>query len=260
MYRKPMGEIQLDLKSKLVRLLWSKKWLSTYRFLKTSKGKKQAKRLVLGVTSPLSIALDNEAPLQIIETLLELAPQTALLADRNGMIPLHIACLNGAPSDVIQLLTNHDQGSAVLILSSEKKTALHYLTKFICDPLEINRCKQRSSIRPSSNGSNHVSDSVMCTCGIFSSEDIVDHFKAVQNLILVAPDSIWLRDQYGETVFDILKNHRSCDTNSECAAVAQILAQRSSSDLNCHRKLSKINNDNLPEVLHSYILQVLNRR
>jgi ankyrin repeat protein len=53
---------------------------------------------------PLHRACSEKAPLNVIELLVETWPNAVKEKDCNGCLPLHIACNNNAPLDVIQLL------------------------------------------------------------------------------------------------------------------------------------------------------------
>lgn len=68
-------------------------------------------------------------PADIIQALLEAAPETVTWADSHGWLPLHHACANGASGEVLQILTDaYPEGKTKQ--DSQNRTPLHfYLTQ-----------------------------------------------------------------------------------------------------------------------------------
>lgn len=68
-------------------------------------------------------------PADIVQALLEAAPETVTWADSHGWLPLHHACANGASGDVLQILTDaYPEGKTKQ--DSQNRTPLHfYLTQ-----------------------------------------------------------------------------------------------------------------------------------
>lgn len=65
--------------------------------------------------TPLDVILrKRRPPLDVIETLIHYAPETLRLKDRDGMLPLHCACMYGASLKVLNLLIQADPESIVM--------------------------------------------------------------------------------------------------------------------------------------------------
>ena len=77
--------------------------------------------------SILCIACSHNAPADILKDLLDIDPSSAIVADDHGMLPLHVACLVGAPAASIEVLLNIESGaSAVGYVDNFQRTPLHY--------------------------------------------------------------------------------------------------------------------------------------
>ena len=59
-----------------------------------------------GVTPLHLVCKLPNPPADIVQALLEEAPDTVILADTHGWIPLHRACASGASGEVLKILTN----------------------------------------------------------------------------------------------------------------------------------------------------------
>ena len=70
-----------------------------------------------------------DPPVDIVQALLEAAPETVTLTDSHGWLPLHHACANGASKEVLKLLTDaYPLGKTKQ--DSQNRTPLHfYLTQ-----------------------------------------------------------------------------------------------------------------------------------
>mmetsp|Transcript_4676 Transcript_4676/g.7059 ORF Transcript_4676/g.7059 Transcript_4676/m.7059 type:complete len:918 (+) Transcript_4676:152-2905(+) len=77
-------------------------------------------------STPLHVACKlPDPPSDIIQKLIDCAPETVSWADSNGWLPLHIACATGAPGDVLSLLVeSYPEGK---VAQDERlRTPLHF--------------------------------------------------------------------------------------------------------------------------------------
>mmetsp|Transcript_6677 Transcript_6677/g.12550 ORF Transcript_6677/g.12550 Transcript_6677/m.12550 type:complete len:455 (-) Transcript_6677:88-1452(-) len=136
----------VHLRSKLVKSMFSQKWKRVRQFLKTKVAIEQVKSFdsFKGVTI-LSIASSLNPPADVIKILLSIEPLHSLQVDTYGMLPLHIACMNGASSDSIEALLNHDDGACVQAIDMFKRTPLHYAVQYICEPGDMSTIESHGS-------------------------------------------------------------------------------------------------------------------
>lgn len=149
-----------------------KQWKDIRKKLRSGKGN----QLVLatgcyGITT-LALALGHNAPLDIIQLILNLDPSLAEQKDVLGASPLHIACLNGAPVPSIKLLIER-YPHLVADRDSDQRTPLHHAVEFICR-LERNDDYDRDGI-----------------------------FDVISILIEKAPDIIHWTDKHGDSPLDL---------------------------------------------------------
>ncbi len=61
--------------------------------------------------TPLHLVLGRAVPIDVVEMLIQLAPETLRMKNSNGKLPLHLACLFGTSLEILDLLiTNYPQG------------------------------------------------------------------------------------------------------------------------------------------------------
>ena len=108
-----------------------KQWRDIRKKLQSKKGSQLVEATgCYGITT-LALALGHNAPLDIIELILDLDPSLAEQKDVLGASPLHIACLNGAPVPSIKLLIER-YPHLVEDKDSDQRTPLHHAVEFIC--------------------------------------------------------------------------------------------------------------------------------
>lgn len=126
--------------------------------------------------SCLSLALGYQAPLEIINMMIEVDPQLAFRKDAFGATALHVACLNGASPNLVDLLLKrHDEIAYEVDL--DKRGALHHAVEYACDREVI-----------------HHED--------YTHDTYVD---VIQNLCNAAPDMLYCYDNTGETPIDLVQ-------------------------------------------------------
>lgn len=108
-----------------------RRWKAVRRQLKSNKGK----NLVLATgcygISSLSMALGYNAPLDIIEEILNLRPELGTQRDVLRANPLHVACLNGADFSLIKLLIDR-YPRLVQDFDTDLRTPLHHAVEYTC--------------------------------------------------------------------------------------------------------------------------------
>jgi hypothetical protein len=140
--------------------MFTHKWKRVRQLLKTKGAIEQVKSVdsFKGITI-LSIASSLNPPVDVIKILLSIEPLHSLQVDCYGMLPLHIACMNGASSDAIEALLGHDDGACVQAIDMFKRTPLHYAVQYVCEPDAMSGESHGSSISdtfPNFNPNNNV--------------------------------------------------------------------------------------------------------
>jgi Ankyrin repeats (3 copies) len=79
----------------------------------------------------LMCKLDNP-PTEVIEGLVEAAPEVVSWVDAHGWLPLHYACVSGASTEVLRLLTSKFPESK-LVQDNQGRTPLHFYVTRIAD-------------------------------------------------------------------------------------------------------------------------------
>lgn len=105
-----------------------------------------------GKTS-VHLALQNQCrEPEVFETLLEASPETLLMEDNEGMVPLHYACRHQAAPEVVGLLLHlhPDRGHAAVSRRDQRgRTPLHYAERFDSPPEVIDMLR---SVNPGPSG------------------------------------------------------------------------------------------------------------
>lgn len=121
---------QNDLQS-IFRDMRKCRWKKVSKALTSSRGESLCCLRDPSGLSLLSVAAMSMPPLDILQLLLELNPAASLEPDDYGSIPLHLACLNGASSDIIRILLEHDNGiSASVPDLIDGRVPLHHAVEF----------------------------------------------------------------------------------------------------------------------------------
>lgn len=127
---RPLTKADANLRRELVEQTWERirKWLWAHQ----DPAEREAAATVRGNNdaTPLhNVCKLTNPPADIVQALLEVAPETVTWADSHGWLPLHHACANGASGDVLQILTEaFPEGKTKQ--DSQNRTPLHfYLTQ-----------------------------------------------------------------------------------------------------------------------------------
>mmetsp|Transcript_16923 Transcript_16923/g.21414 ORF Transcript_16923/g.21414 Transcript_16923/m.21414 type:complete len:293 (-) Transcript_16923:178-1056(-) len=161
--------------SSFLSLFEKQKWKAIRNRLKSRKAAQFVRATGCFGISTLALALGHNAPLEIVETILDLDPTLALQKDVLGASPLHIACLNGAPLHSIKLLVQR-YPHLVPDRDSDLRTPLHHAVEFICRM---------------DNGVLH------------QDQDSQSMLDIVKELISVSPDTIHWTDKHGDSPLDL---------------------------------------------------------
>jgi hypothetical protein len=127
----------------------------------------------------LGLCVGLDAPIDILVRILSLHPQQAFEVDLFGASALHIACLNGASIQAVQLLTDACKG-LVSTVDADDRLPIHHTADCLSrDEMDVNRC--------------------------------VDVMRLMLN---IEPEIINARDKNGDTPVDLIQRAR-CEDNNE---------------------------------------------
>lgn len=174
-------------------------------------------QLDTGVTV-LGLTLSCDPPADIIETMLKIESINSLKVDRLGMLPLHLACMNGASHECVRLVLENDGGACAQAIDNMKKAPLHYVVEYISDPIGSprvdgkiledgspmsisNDAPSSSSIKSKPSAGNSNSSTMTMTQDKFH-----EQLAVLQMLLLASPDIVMYSDAGGRTPIDILQD------------------------------------------------------
>lgn len=136
----------------------------------------------------------NDPPKQIVNDLVNAAPEIASFADAHGWLPLHHACANGASTEVLQILiaAYHD---GKLIQDNQNRTPLHFYATRNADSAEV---MTRNVTLLADTGAAELSDRggmlpMHYACAYGSSAEVL------KVLYEAYPDSLRTKDNKGKT-------------------------------------------------------------
>lgn len=117
---------------RMFSLIRNAKWDEVRKKLNSSKGKDWSRVVDESGLSLLGMALGSQTPRDIVELILLLNPGSVYYRDKFGALPLHVGCLNGISSDVVQMIIDIDDGYSARVADSDNRTALHHAVEFSC--------------------------------------------------------------------------------------------------------------------------------
>lgn len=159
--------------SNFLTLFEKQKWRAIRNRLKSKKATQFVRATGCFGISTLALALGHNAPIDIVETILDLDPTLALQKDVLGASPLHVACLNGAPFHSIKLIVQR-YPHLVPDRDSDLRTPLHHAVEFIC----------------------RMDDSVPL-------QDQDSMLDIIKELMSVSPETIHWTDRHGDSPLDL---------------------------------------------------------
>lgn len=238
----------VGVRTKLVKLICKKKWAKVKKLLKSRAGSVQARQFNTYQTSPLGIAVMQQPPLEIVEMLIAIDESLVFHMDCYGMIPLHIACRNGASSEVIDALLKCNNGAGAQVTDAGSRTPLHYCMEYICNPLY--QGMQTSTIRGGdynghgSRDHRHHRDDLDLESSVtslstfqqtelsesgtilsMSPEEFEDYLVIVKELVSIAPNTVLYPDSNGDTPIDILQDCKATRTRGPKWERADIMCE-----------------------------------
>lgn len=161
-----------------------------------------------------------DPPSDIIETILKIESINSLKVDNLGMLPLHLACINGASQECVRLVLENDGGACAQAIDNMKKAPLHYAAEYICDPtgnafadeiledaspMSISNDTPSSSMKektPTSSAGNNSNSSTMT----MTQDKFHEQLGVLQMLLIASPDIVMYSDASGRTPIDILQD------------------------------------------------------
>lgn len=212
----------LNRQSKLVKLIFVQKWKRVRQYLITKAGitEARASSCSRGITI-LSLAVNYDAPVDIVHEILKIEPLHSLEVDSYGMLPLHVACINGASPEIIKLLLDHDQGACTEAIDTMRRAPLHYAVQYICQPTELlSSFRDGSTIKSfASSLSNSVDlykpkrpivkrgNTNSVSSNLTMNEDSFQtQIRVIEILTNAAPEIIFFADRNNQTPIDILQD------------------------------------------------------
>lgn len=207
--------------SKLVKNILLRKWKKVRNLLGTKEGIKQAKEEFQKGLTILSIAASRDPPIDIISTLIRIEPLHTLQADNYGMLPLHIACMNGACVDTIKTVLDHDVGACAQAIDVMKRSPLHYAVQYVCQPfrkdldvgnlssLHSSQASKEHSLMTSLTSKRNSSRGFRsddCSTMTMSQDRFQEQMQVIKILIQASPDIVNFADINNNTPIDILQD------------------------------------------------------
>jgi len=139
----------------------------------------------------LGMAVGYLAPLDILQGISKQTPNLITQKDIREMIPLHIACINGAPIEVVKWLikqyndqTNDSTSSSTLVTTKDGKLPIHYAVEYICQSNEDKENTKHSAP---------------------NDKDVMRFTVVIQYLCSLSPHSIRIKDNKGHSPLDIVQ-------------------------------------------------------
>lgn len=209
-------EMKYDIET-FLSLMQSAKWRKVRKILRSPIGREICQQSDKSNLTPLGAAFGCNAPYDIAKKILNYCPAAILKSDDYGSTALHLGCLNGANSEVIDLLLQHDLGKdAALMLDSCHHTPLHHTVLNTCASIEDDR-RSRSS-----RGSSSAERSYSIPSAWFHINDdlyidsmITNSFKIILHFCIALPEVVVLSTIDGDTPLDMIQNKRLTVSNVE---------------------------------------------
>jgi hypothetical protein len=189
---------------RLTDALYAQDWKKAVKVLQSREYKKRTVfSLSLAASSAssassiraLGIAFSVSAQRQISEAVINQRGQQTLL-------PIHIACMNGAPSTAIQAIIGKHTKACLMAIDPRDRTPLHYSIEFLCNPKNTMRLHSKRMIKQLKKGEKNKNISLMT----ISEKDFMDRMQTIKMLARASPESVYHADEDGNTPIDIVHN------------------------------------------------------
>ncbi len=188
-------------RSPLCRYTTTRRWTLLCRHLRTQSGLDFLNEF----PESFHFILDYGPTQKVVQTILRRCPGITHFLNKFGMTPLHIVCATGGSSDIVKILIEHEKkygmkGSCAKAVDAGLNTPLHYVAKYLTDPLHLG-----------ASGSS----TVFATCSIVEPDHFEDILLSIHEIISVARQTIHCRNLKHETPFDIFMEFLE-DNSTRC--------------------------------------------
>lgn len=167
--------------------------------------------------SLLSIAVISTPPLETLNLILRLNPSATLEPDKFGVVPIALACMNGASSEVVQTLLEHDNGMGATVPDSDKRVALHHAVEQAAriSTKELTE-EQFKAVFDSFAFSEDSECSTKLSTSASSTIDLSNDEEVLQLLCEAAPEMVHFASSNGDTPLDVMHIVRGrCKTEAQ---------------------------------------------
>jgi hypothetical protein len=152
----------------------------------------------------LSIVVSHNPPVDIVQTLLDIAPTHSLMVDSYGMLPLNISCMNGASSAIVKLLLEHDDCASAQAIDIFRRNPLHYAVQYVVEPEIMGGGSSGGGSSKKKGSRNHSSSH--CSQMSMSQDRFQDQILVIQALVKAEPELALCADKENRTPIDILQD------------------------------------------------------
>ena len=164
--------------------------------------------------SCLALALAYQAPLDIIEHMIQIdpSPLTSYACDDYGATPLHVGCLNGASLESLDLILRKYK-HLVTMLDCDQRAPLHHAVEYACDCCGGNSTTLCDSSSTSDDLSCNSGSSIECEQepGTTTRQSYSYCVRLLEMLCKAAPEVVHVQDNNGKglTPLDIVQIYKA---------------------------------------------------
>lgn len=192
-------------------------WSKLKKMLQTDSGDLICSMRDSSGLSLLSVVVISNPPLDILNMILSLNPSATLEPDEFGVVPITLACMNGASAEVIRTILEHDNGMSATVPDSDKRVALHHAVECAAriDVSELSEEQSKAVF-----DSFHFSDASDCSTKLSTSAssnmDLSNDAEVLELLCDAAPEMIHFASSNGDTPLDVMHIVRGrCKSESQ---------------------------------------------
>lgn len=170
------SKVEMKDKPKHFELIVKQRWRKLSHFLNSRKGNELIRERDGSNLNCLSLSLGYQAPIEIIEKMIQMDPQLALEKDSFGATSLHVACLNGTPVNLVNVLLQHHHDLAYEV-DLDHRGPLHHAVEYACE-------------REVSHHDDYTHDT---------------YIDVIHTVCKAAPEMLYCCDNMGETPIDAVQ-------------------------------------------------------
>jgi hypothetical protein len=168
--------------------------------------------------NPLGAALGCNAPLDIVEKIVDHHPEAILHQDEYGSTPLHFGCLNGCQPDLIELILQHEEfgKKAGICVDFQSFGPLHHAANYACSYLT-----DSSSLQSSCRDTNEDWTISLPSEWLYMNDDmyldavVKNSLRVISMLCRVVPEAVFQETADGYTPLDIIQSNKLSSTNEK---------------------------------------------